>query len=100
MLVIPAQPNPSELLHLVTYWVPLHHIGDRSPCSYRLCPVDGDTVLVSCDSHVLRRPGCKTTSVCKRLHLGLVLLPHVPQPAPIDNYLLLTVYLYLVCNGL
>ncbi len=57
MVVIPAQPDPSELLQLVALWVPLHHICCMWRCSFRLSPGDGDTVVVCSYLHIQRGVG-------------------------------------------
>lgn len=54
MVVIPAQSDPSELLQLVALRVPLHHMSCLSPCSFRLSPGDGDTVVAFSYCHNLK----------------------------------------------
>lgn len=57
MVVIPAQSDPSELLQLVALRVPLHHMHCVLPCSFRLSPGDGDTVIACRNLHNLKGHG-------------------------------------------
>ena len=73
MVVIPAQPDPSELLQLVALWVPNHHKPCMKRCSVTLSPGDGDTAIVCSYLHILRGvrlhfPHCKRESHRHQFH--------------------------------
>ena len=72
LVVGPAQPDPSELLHLMALRVPLHHIGCM--CSSTVPPGDGDTVVTCSVVLYLQGVDWKRKCTCECLTLGSVLL--------------------------
>lgn len=66
VVLLASQPDPSELLHLTTLWVPLQHVLRRQRCSFRLSPGDGGIAFVWRYSDTLERLGCRSCLMQRR----------------------------------